>query len=101
MIRTQFPLKLGINPILIMKLKFYLILLYIAYAFTVHKVQGQTIQRLIFDVREQVFSHGALYVGLSRVRKFSNIAFVVNRENVSLDESYICLKNIVYKEVLF
>jgi len=81
MIRLQYPLKL-------------------AYAFTVHKVQGQTVQKLLFDLRESVFSHGGLYVALSRVRKFSNIAFVINAENVNEDENCIMVKNIVFKEVL-
>lgn len=81
MIRHQYPIKL-------------------AYAFTVHKTQGQTLDKVLFDVRESVFSHGAMYVALSRVRKFSNVAFIINEENVSNDESHILLKNIVYKEIL-
>jgi len=65
----------------------------------VHKVQGQTINKLLFDARENIFSHGGLYVALSRVRKFSNIAFVINEESVGTNEDYILLKNIVYKEI--
>ena len=61
-------------------------------------MQGQTIDKLLFDVRESVFSHGGLYVALSRVRKFSNIAFILNKENET-DDGYILLKNIVYKEI--
>ena len=101
MIRLQYPLKLGKKF-----LKHYTLISVItfhhniAYAFTVHKVQGQTVQKLLFDLRESVFSHGGLYVALSRVRKFSNIAFVINAENVAEDESCIKVKNIVFEEVL-
>ena len=35
----------------------------------------------------------------SSVRKFSNIAFVINEENVAEDGTYIKLKNIVYREI--
>ena len=34
----------------------------LAYAFTVHKVQGQTINKLLFDIRESVFTHGGLII---------------------------------------
>ena len=72
-------------------------------------------------MRESVFTHGGLiisyiiiintittitnlyiglYVGLSRVRKFNNIAFVVNEDDViGPNNKYIKMKNIVYKEV--
>ena len=55
----------------------------------------------MFDVRESVFSHGALYVGLSRVRKFSNIAFVANKEGVDESDGSLLLKNIVFEEILY
>ena len=98
MIRLQYPLKLGktIRNITNNNDNNH----DIAYAFTVHKVQGQSVQKLLFDLRESVFSHGGLYVALSRVRKFSNIAFVINAENVNEDENCIMVKNIVFKEVL-
>jgi len=79
--------------------------------------KGQTIQKLLFDVRDNIFSHGGnnlhtliddlftllllsgLYVALSRVRRFSNIGFIVDKESVSEDNTHIYLKNIVYKEI--
>jgi len=102
MIRLQFPLKLGNKCIYFNDkvLSHNNNITHIAYAFTVHKVQGQTVQKLLFDARESVFSHGGLYVALSRVRKFSNIGFIVNSENVADDNSFIKLKNIVFQEVL-
>lgn len=62
-------------------------------------IKGQTLNRVLFDVRENVFSHGALYVALSRVRKFSNIAFLITNEKIAEDGG-ILLKNIVYKDIL-
>ena len=84
-LRQQFPLRL-------------------CYAFTVHKVQGQTMNKILFDVTTPVFCHGALYVAMSRVRKYSNIAFIVVDEDSKFDlerqQSFITTKNIVYKSVI-
>ena len=64
MIRSQYPLKLGIQYILIFNFISILFILnnILAYAFTVHKVQGQTINKLLFDIRESVFTHGGLMI---------------------------------------
>ena len=90
-LRQQFPLRL-------------------CYAFTVHKVQGQTMNNILLDLTTPVFCHGALYVAMSRVRRYSNIAFIVKAEdclsetvtvnNVEVEKSYIITKNIVYKTVI-
>ena len=47
--RHQFPLRL-------------------AYAMTFNKSQGQTLDRIVLDLRHPIFAHGQLYVGCSRVR---------------------------------
>lgn len=75
-LRLQFPLKL-------------------AYAMTINKSQGQTLSRVLLDVRKPVFMHGQLYVALSRVRERSNIAIMVDEK----DESYYTL-NRVFQELL-
>ena len=76
----------------------------LCYAFTVHKVQGQTMSRILFDLTEPVFCHEALYVALSRIRKYSNISFIVKRDGIGYDEIHhkdsFTTKNIVYKSVL-
>jgi len=93
--RTQFPLRL-------------------AYAFTFNKSQGQSLQKVLMDVRQPVFSHGSLYVGMSRVRHYKNIAFFSYTKNiydyqhpvVDLDAGDLSLhnalivKNIVYPDLL-
>ena len=59
--RIQFPLRL-------------------AYAVTYNKSQGQTLEYVVLDVRNPVFAHGQLYVGLTRVRtRFGVIALAMCR----------------------
>ena len=45
----------------------------LAWAITIHKAQGQTLERAIVDIRGGVFSDGQLYVALSRVRSMEGL----------------------------
>ncbi|KAI8557444.1 hypothetical protein RHMOL_Rhmol04G0011300 [Rhododendron molle] len=75
MTRRQFPVRL-------------------AYAMTINKAQGQSVKFVGVDLRTPVFSHGQLYVSLSRCTSFDHI-------NVLLPEEAIdSTTNIVYPEVL-
>ena len=79
LLRTQFPLRL-------------------AYCMTINKSQGQELQRCLLDLRSPPFSHGHLYVALSRVRNVDDIAIFTNQENIK--DGAILTENIVYKELL-
>ena len=65
-----------------------------AFAYTVHKCQGQTLRRVLFDVKNgDIFSHGMLYVGCSRVRGRDDIRFLASPDQV--EEGRVRVHNIV------
>ena len=65
---------------------------------TINKAQDQTIKYVGLDLRNPVFTHGQLYVALSRVQSKNNISILVNDHDHK--EDGIFTKNIVYREVL-
>ncbi|KAI8561187.1 hypothetical protein RHMOL_Rhmol04G0318500 [Rhododendron molle] len=75
MTRRQFPVRL-------------------AYALTINKSQGQSVKFVGIDLRTPVFSHGQLYVALSRCTSFDRVSVLL--PNNELDST----TNIVYPEVL-
>jgi hypothetical protein len=86
MTRTQFPLRL-------------------AYAMTYNKCQSQTLMKVLLDITNPPFSHGQLYVPLSRVHDSTKIAIYLRRNQLcpTLDTTsgYMpTIDNIVYQEVL-
>jgi hypothetical protein len=74
--RTQFPIKL-------------------AFAMTINKSQGQSLHHVGIDLQHEVFTHGQLYVALSRTTDVHNISILLSENNVDGK-----IKNIVYPEVL-
>ena len=64
------------------------------FAMTINKSQGQSYDRVGIYLRNEVFSHGQLYVALSCRRHPANIK-VANDNN----EAVGTVKNIVYHEV--
>lgn len=70
--RLQFPIKL-------------------AFSMTVNKSQGQTFDKVGLDFRQQAFTHGQLYVAISRVRSMDGLAILAEGQE---------LNNIVYKEII-
>ena len=45
----------------------------LAYAFTIHKVQGQTYDKVIIDLNSHIFATGQLYVALSRAKSLQSL----------------------------
>jgi ATP-dependent DNA helicase PIF1 len=84
----------------------------LSFAMTVNKAQGQTIPNVGVYLPKPMFSHGQLYVALSRATARSNIKILVipvvdgkkrSRQGVRNNPTVDCgtyTKNIVYKEVL-
>jgi len=63
------------------------------FAMTINKAQGQTVEFVGVNLEKDVFSHGQLYVALSRVRDPANL-------HIFLPEGKRHTRNIVYFEVL-
>jgi len=82
MLRIQFPLRL-------------------AYSVTYNKSQGQEFNVVVCDTRVEPFTHGHLYVALSRIRIASNIRIFTNEKNADTSDDGLQLgpmvKNVVYQ----
>lgn len=71
--RMQFPIKL-------------------AYAITINKSQGQSFSTTGVDLRNEVFSHGQLYVAMSRARNPSKLYVLIEEDRKT--------RNIVYQRII-
>ena len=89
--RTQFPLRL-------------------AYAISINKSQGQQYEDILFDTTHQAFTHGHLYVAMSRITRYNGISFFTFQSFVASNEegsnngeeedNIILLQNIVYPDLI-
>jgi len=75
----------------------------LAFAFTINKAQGQTLKKAGVYLPRPVFTHGQLYVAISRVGHPKNLCvYIVNTGNPAHcndKEQGAYTSNIVYKEV--
>ena len=61
----------------------------LAYAFTIHKSQGQTYEQVVLDLHSHIFASGQLYVALSRVKTLSGLYLTkpVSISDIIVDKS--------------
>ena len=63
---------------------------------TINKSQGQSLSRVGLFLREPVFTHGQLYVALSRVKSRQGLKLLILDKDGNLAKN---TTNVVYKEV--
>jgi ATP-dependent DNA helicase PIF1 len=68
----------------------------VCYSMTINKSQGQTLSNVGVYLRKPVFTHGQLYVALSRVKDRKGLKILIeNEDGTSANKT----TNIVYKEI--
>lgn len=96
-IRFNFQSKDGKNPIEFRRTQFPVRL---AFAMTINKAQGQTLDSVGLYLPDHVFSHGHLYVALSRVKSPKSIKILIDPEYSDiLKNNQHYTRNVVFDEV--
>jgi ATP-dependent DNA helicase PIF1 len=68
----------------------------VSFAMTINKSQGQSLDYLGLYLPRDVFSHGQLYVALSRVKKKEGLKILIHdKSNIPMNHT----TNVVFKEV--
>uniref|UniRef100_A0A8R7PL91 DNA helicase Pif1-like 2B domain-containing protein n=1 Tax=Triticum urartu TaxID=4572 RepID=A0A8R7PL91_TRIUA len=68
----------------------------VCYAMTINKSQGQTLSAVGLYLRNPVFSHGQLYIALSRVTSRSGLKILIEDDKQNFTR---WTRNIVYHEI--
>ena len=69
----------------------------LAYAFTIHKAQGQTYNQVIIDLKSHIFAPGQLCVALSRARSLQDLYLtkpITYSDIISDDEIFVFLNKL-------
>jgi ATP-dependent exoDNAse (exonuclease V) alpha subunit len=69
--------------------------IYLAFAMTINKAQGQSVKYVGLDFHSSVFTHGQFYVAISHATSVHRIKAIWDPKNIELRT-----KNVVYKNVL-
>jgi hypothetical protein len=69
----------------------------VCYAMTINKSQGQTLSRVGLYLKKPVFTHGQLYVVISRATSRSGLRILIENDDGSCGTQ---TRNVVYWEVL-
>ena len=69
----------------------------VCYSMTINKSQGQTLSNVGVYLRKSVFTHGQLYVAVSRVKERKGLKILIENEDGTCGNKTI---NIVYKYFL-
>jgi ATP-dependent DNA helicase PIF1 len=68
----------------------------VSYAMTINKSQGQSLDRVGLYLPKLVFSHGQLYVAMSRVKSKQGLKILIHDDNNKPSDT---TTNVVFKEV--
>ena len=69
----------------------------VCYAMTINKTQGQTLSRVGLYLKKPVFTHGQLYVAISRATSRSGLRILIENDDGTCG---LQTRNVVYREVL-
>jgi len=69
----------------------------VCYSMTINKSQGQTLSNVGIYLKKPVFTHGQLYVAMSRVTSKTGLKILIENQDGTCGS---ITKNIVYKEIL-